>query len=136
MGNPSSDLRDIITKFKPDLAHFEKVYKDLHQHPELSHQEQRTSSIAAQHLKSLDAFEVIENIGGHGLVGILRNGAGPTVLLRADMDALPVKETTGLEYASTKIAEDSEGRQVPVMAACKLTLVHDDALAESTNRRA
>ena len=75
------------------------IYRDLHAHPELSFQERRTAGIAAGWLMNL-GFEVIEGIATTGVAGVLRNGAGPTVLLRADMDALPVREATGLAYAS------------------------------------
>lgn len=77
------------------------IYRDLHQHPELSFQEGRTAAIAADHLTRA-GFEVTTGVGGTGVVGILRRGTGATVLLRADMDALPVKEETGLAYASTQ----------------------------------
>ena len=76
------------------------LYRDLHEHPELSFEETRTAAIAAEELRAA-GFEVIEHIGRTGVVGVLRNGDGPTVLLRADMDALPVDEDTGLAYAST-----------------------------------
>ena len=82
------------------LARLTSVYRDLHQHPELSSQEHRTAGVVAAWLRDL-GHEVIEGVGGTGVVGILRNGAGPTVMLRADMDALPVTEETGLPYAST-----------------------------------
>lgn len=93
------------------------VYRDLHQHPELSFQETRTAAIAADHLARA-GFEVTTGVGGTGVVGVLRRGAGATVLLRADMDALPVKEETGLPYASTQTATASDGGTVPVMHAC------------------
>ncbi|MFF1632797.1 amidohydrolase [Leifsonia sp. NPDC058248] len=76
------------------------LYRDLHEHPELSFEEVRTAAIAAAELRAA-GFDVIEAIGRTGVVGVLRNGDGPTVLLRADMDALPVEEDTGLEYASS-----------------------------------
>ncbi|MGY0233642.1 amidohydrolase [Longispora urticae] len=79
----------------------EAVYRDLHAHPELSFAEHRTAAVAAAHLRAL-GLEVTEGVAGTGVVGLLRNGDGPTVLLRADMDALPVTEDTGLEYASTE----------------------------------
>ncbi len=82
------------------VARLTDVYRDLHAHPELSGQEHRTAGIAAAWLHDL-RLEVVEGIGGTGVVGILRNGPGPTVLLRADMDALPVTEATGLAHAST-----------------------------------
>lgn len=82
------------------LARLTAVYRDLHQHPELSFREHRTAGIVAAWLHAL-GHEVVEGVGGTGVVGILRNGTGPTVMLRADMDALPVTEETGLSYAST-----------------------------------
>jgi len=95
----------------------EDFYRDLHEHPELSHQEHRTAAAVAARLRDCE-FDVHEGVGGTGVVGLLRNGSGPTVLLRADMDALPVREQTGLPYASTATATDAEGRTVPVMHAC------------------
>ncbi len=99
------------------LPELEAVYKDLHAHPELSMQETRTARIAANHLKSL-GFEVTTEVGKTGVVGILRNGEGSTVMLRADMDALPVKEETGLPYASTVTGTDPGGKTVPVAHSC------------------
>src|ERR1044072_7078033 len=78
----------------------EDFYRDLHRHPELAFQEQRSAPRLAVRLKAA-GFETAEGLGGTGVVGLLRNGDGPTVLLRADMDALPVEERTGLDYAST-----------------------------------
>jgi amidohydrolase len=95
----------------------EEVYRDLHAHPELSHQEQRTATEVAERLGSF-GYEVHTGVGGTGVVGVLHSGDGPTVLLRADMDALPVREGTGLPYASTVTARDAEGAEVPVMHAC------------------
>jgi hippurate hydrolase len=95
----------------------EDLYRDVHQHPELSHQETRTAALVAGRLRDA-GFEVHEGVGGTGVVGLLRNGDGPTVLLRADMDALPVREATGLPYASAATAHDAEGTEVPVMHAC------------------
>jgi amidohydrolase len=83
----------------PNSGDLEELYKDVHRHPELSMQEQRTAGLAAERL-SAAGFEVTAGVGGTGVVGLLRNGEGPTVMLRADMDALPVAEQTGLEYAS------------------------------------
>ena len=99
------------------LADLEALYKDIHSHPELSMQEKRTARIAADRLRAA-GYEVATGIGHTGVVGVLRNGNGPTVMLRADMDALPVKEETGLPYASTVTAIDREGNTVPVMHAC------------------
>ncbi|WP_347259583.1 amidohydrolase [Rudaea sp.] len=95
----------------------EALYTDLHAHPELSTQETRTAAIAAAHLQKA-GFEVTTGVGGTGVVGLLRNGDGPTVMLRADMDALPVAEATGLPYASKVTAQDKDGNTVPVMHAC------------------
>jgi amidohydrolase len=82
------------------LGDAESLYKDVHSHPELSMQEQRTAGVAAERLRAA-GFEITEQVGGTGVVGVLRSGDGPTVMLRADMDALPVQEQTGLDYAST-----------------------------------
>jgi hippurate hydrolase len=95
----------------------EDLYRDLHQHPELSHQEHRTADLVVGRLRAC-GYEVHDRIGGTGVVGVLRNGSGPTVLMRADMDALPVQEATGLPYASTVRANDAAGKDVPVMHAC------------------
>lgn len=95
----------------------ESLYIDLHQHPELSFQETRTAGIAAGHLRDL-GFEVHEQIGKTGVVAIMKNGDGPVVWLRADMDALPVPEQTGLPYASTATGTDPDCNTVPVMHAC------------------
>ena len=94
----------------------EELYRDVHQHPELSHQETRTAGLVAERLRGA-GFEVHEQVGGTGVVGVLRNGAGATVLLRADMDALPVREATGLPYASQVTTTDADGQEVPVMHA-------------------
>ena len=95
----------------------EDLYRDVHEHPELSHQESRTAGLVAGRLRDA-GFEVHEAVGGTGVVGVLRNGDGATVLLRADMDALPVREATGLPYESTVVATDADGNEVPVMHAC------------------
>lgn len=95
----------------------EDIYVDLHQNPELSFQEFRTAGVVAQHLESL-GYEVHTEIGVTGVVGVLENGDGPTVLLRADMDGLPVAEQTALPYASTAVATAADGSTVPVMHAC------------------
>src|SRR4051794_10171137 len=95
----------------------EDLYRDVHQHPELSHQERRTAGLVADRLRDA-GYEVHDGVGGTGVVGVLRNGEGPAVLLRADMDALPVQEATGLPYASEVTASDADGDPVPVMHAC------------------
>src|SRR3954453_21292825 len=98
----------------PDL---EALYKDVHSHPELSMQEMRTARLAADHLRA-SGYEVTTGVGKTGVVGLLRNGDGPTVMLRADMDALPIEEATGLPYASKATATDREGNTVPVSHMC------------------
>jgi amidohydrolase len=95
----------------------EEFYRHLHQHPELSHEEHNTAAEVAKRLAGF-GYQVHEGLGGTGVVGVLHNGDGPAVLLRADMDALPVKEQTGLPYASAVTARDLEGNEVPVMHAC------------------
>ncbi len=99
------------------LPELENIYKDIHQNPELSMQEVRTSKIAADYLIKYN-FEVSTNVGAHGVVGLMKNGDGPVVMLRADMDALPVTETTGLPYASKKIGRDEEGVEVGISHVC------------------
>lgn len=101
-----------------EIRHWqEDLYRDLHEHPELSHQEHRTAKLAADRLRDW-GYEVHDGIGGTGVIGVLRNGDGPSVLMSADMDALPVEEATGLPYASTVRATDGAGQEVPVMHAC------------------
>jgi amidohydrolase len=95
----------------------EDLYRDIHAHPELSMQERRTAGLAADGLRAA-GYDVTEGVGGTGVVGLLANGDGPTVMLRADMDALPIREATGLPYASTVTAMDADGRETPVMHAC------------------
>ncbi|MDV3126858.1 amidohydrolase [Mycobacterium sp. 21AC1] len=95
----------------------EDLYRDLHRHPELSHHERETAGKVLERLRGF-GYDVHDGIGGTGVVGVLRNGPGPTVLLRADMDALPVAEATGLDYASTVRTTDADGNDVPVMHAC------------------
>jgi len=105
---PSGDL----------LRQLEGVYKDIHANPELSMQERRTAGIAAKWLRE-QGYEVTEGVGGTGVVGLLRNGQGATVLLRADMDALPMRENTGLPYASTRTGSDpSSGRETGIAHSC------------------
>jgi len=93
------------------------IYKDLHRHPELSMQEYRTAKIAADHVEAL-GYQVTREVGVTGVVAVLRNGDGPTVMLRADMDGLPMREDTGLPYASTVTAKDEHGAMVSVAHSC------------------
>ena len=99
------------------IAKLEALYKDIHQHPELSMQEVRTAKIAADAMQGF-GFEVTRNVGVTGVVCVMKNGTGPTVMLRADMDALPMAENTGLPYASTVMARDAEGDEVGVAHSC------------------
>src|SRR6186713_2796509 len=110
----AADLDAIIAKELPSLV---TLYKELHAKPELSMHEEETAARVARELRAAGC-EVTEKVGGTGLVGVLKNGAGPVILVRTDLDALPVKEQTGLPYASTKIMKDDLGREVPTMHAC------------------
>src|SRR6266481_6019023 len=108
-----------------ELPSLLEIYKDVHTHPELSGHEERTSTIIAQELRAAGC-QVTEHLGkyensslkGYGVVGVMKNGEGPTVLVRTDMDALPVEEQTGLPYASNVVAKNDEGKDVHVMHAC------------------
>lgn len=100
-----------------DTANLAHLYRELHSDPELSGQEHATAQRVMAALDGV-AAEVTPGVGGTGVVAVLRNGAGPVVMLRADMDALPVRENTGLPYSSTKSVTDVSGRQVPVAHAC------------------
>ncbi|MGH7116809.1 MAG: M20 family metallopeptidase [Stellaceae bacterium] len=113
---PSSAER-VLAPLGGVLPGLEALYKDVHAHPELSMQETRTAGLAADRLRAA-GWQVTSGIGKTGVVGVLRNGEGPTVMLRADMDALPVEEATGLPYASKATATDREGKIAPVMHAC------------------
>ena len=113
-GALKSAVADKLDREYPSLEAF---YRDLHLHPELSLHEERTSANVAAELRAA-GFEVTEKFGGFGVVAVMKNGAGPTVLVRTDLDALPVHEETGLPYASAVRTKDSAGREVPVMHAC------------------
>ncbi len=108
---------EIEKAVEEDYAYLENFYKVCHSHPELSFYEFETAKRMAEELRKA-GFEVTEQVGGTGVVGVLRNGQGPTVLVRADMDALPVKEETDLPYASEVKAKDPHGKEVYVMHAC------------------
>ncbi|MBL9114070.1 MAG: amidohydrolase [Verrucomicrobiaceae bacterium] len=114
VGASGADLKNDVEKVLPSLV---ALYKELHANPELSLQEKETATRVAEQLKAA-GFEVTSGFGGHGVVGVLKNGAGPTLLVRTDLDALPVKEQTGLPYASKCIVKDLSGLEVPVMHAC------------------
>ncbi|WP_454829927.1 M20 family metallopeptidase [Paraburkholderia xenovorans] len=113
----NSSLTELTARVDALLPELEAIYKDLHQNPELSMQEVRTAGIAADYLEA-QGFEVTRSVGVTGVAGLLLNGEGPTVMLRADMDALPVTEATGLPYASTVTAKDDDGVQVGVAHSC------------------
>ena len=112
-----SSVDEILAGYDGLRAGQEAFYKDLHQHPELSHQEHRTAGRVAERLQGY-GFTVRAGIGGTGVVGVLSKGSGPTVLLRAELDALPVEEDTGVDYASTVTVQDADGDEVPVAHAC------------------
>src|SRR5690348_14083034 len=107
--------RDALARLDVLLPGLEELYQDLHRHPELSFAEHRTAAELARRLSSSGGgFEVRTGIAGTGVLGVLRNGPGPVVMLRADIDALPVEEKTGLDYASEARGRDAEGNDVPV----------------------
>ncbi|CAO1626678.1 unnamed protein product [Parajaminaea phylloscopi] len=110
---------DIVQAARFDVARYEELYRHLHAHPELSGREELTAARIQRELARISPDLVVRNgIGGHGLAATLSNGPGPTVLLRADMDALPVLEQTGLPWASTARGVDHLGQDQPVMHAC------------------
>ena len=100
-----------------EYSYLQDLYLHLHQNPELSFHEKNTSKRIATELRSV-GYDVTENIGGYGVVAVMKNGDGPTVLVRADMDGLPVQEQTGLVYASKATGLNDSGKTVPVMHAC------------------
>jgi hippurate hydrolase len=108
---------DVLSTFDVLAPGLREVYLDLHAHPELSGQEERTAGVVAERLRTA-GLDVTARVGGQGVVGVLRNGPGAVVMVRADLDGLPVAEETGLPYASTVRAVDPAGRTVPVMHAC------------------
>ncbi|HEX6794407.1 MAG TPA: M20 family metallopeptidase [Casimicrobiaceae bacterium] len=112
--SPASVALANLSRLLPDL---EALYQDIHAHPELSMQETRTAGIAAGRLRKA-GYDVTTGVGKTGVVGLLRNGEGPTLMLRADMDALPIAEATGLPYASKVTARDAQGKTVPVGHMC------------------
>ena len=112
-------ITDLITQHRPNLSTYEDLYKHFHAHPELSNQEKETARKICDYLRSISSdFDIRPNIGGHGIAALLFNGSGPTILLRADFDALPVLERTGLDYASKVRMVDADGVEKPVMHAC------------------
>ncbi len=112
-----SSAQDPKEWIKSNLAPLMEAYVHLHQNPELSFQEKETSAFVADKLEAAGC-EVTRNVGGFGVVGILANGEGPTVMVRSDLDGLPIIEKTELPFASKKMVTDSEGKQVGTMHAC------------------
>lgn len=108
---------DVQTLLKAEIPSLVSLYQELHASPELSMHEVETAARIARELRAA-GFEVTEKVGGNGLVGVLKNGEGPVILVRTDLDALPVKEQTGVPYASKKVVKDDLGRDVNVMHAC------------------
>jgi len=107
----------VAAKLSTDYASLDALYRDFHTHPELSLMEERTAGVVARELRATGC-DVTERVGGFGVVGVLKNGDGPTLLIRTDLDALPVQEETGLPYASKVRVKDLAGNDVPVMHAC------------------
>ena len=110
-------LRAIATRVDAEYDSLFELYQDFHRHPELSLHEERTARNVAKAFADA-GYDVTTGVGGHGVVAIMKNGPGPVLMLRCDMDALPVKEKTGLPYASTVEVDDGAGRILPVMHAC------------------
>lgn len=126
----TDSARNVLAGLDGMRHDLEDFYRDLHEHPELSHQEARTASKVADRLRAA-GYDVTTGVGGTGVVGVLHNDDGPRVLLRADMDAPPVQEATGLAYASDVTTTDAAGDTVPVMHACGHD-VHVACLASAT----
>lgn len=115
----TSSFKSIIDKFAPEYGPYEALYKHFHANAELSWQEHQTAAKVEEKLREISSdLEIHTGIGGFGLIAVLRNGAGKTILLRADMDGLPVQEKSGLEYASKKQMKDHNGVLQPTMHAC------------------
>src|SRR6266404_1837874 len=115
--NNTSARQLIDQRLSHEQSRLLELYKHLHTHPELSFQEEQTSARVAEALRGA-GYDVTTGVGRYGVVGVLRNKSAPTVLIRTDMDGLPVKEQTGLPYASAVTAKDPQGNEVPVMHAC------------------
>lgn len=114
---PAVLVGKVNTVVDADTARLTAIFKDLHQHPGIGFTETRTAGIVARELRSL-GFNVTEGIGKTGVVGVLKNGPGPTVWFRADMDASSVREATGLPYAATAKQRLADGSEIDVMHAC------------------
>ena len=114
----NKSLRLFLDKKPKDLTHFEHLREHIHSHPELSDREAETAALVAKQLRKTHKFTIEEKIGGHGLAAVCNNGSGPIVMLRADMDALPIREQTDIPFASQVRQEDRDGIEQPVMHAC------------------
>src|SRR5207253_2806154 len=110
-------LPEVDKRIDAEFENLQTLYKYLHTHPELSLQEEKTSARMVKEMKDL-GFEVTEKVGGYGVVAVLKNGKGLTVLVRTDMDALPIVEATGLPYASKVTTRGNDGKETGVMHAC------------------
>ncbi len=111
-------FRRFLDKKPIDFTHYENLREYIHAHPELSDCEAETAALVAQQLRKMQKYTVEEKIGGHGLAAVCKNGSGPTVMLRADMDALPILEQTDIPFASRVRQKDRDGVEQPVMHAC------------------
>lgn len=125
---------DLNTEIAKDYAYLDALYQHFHSNPEISFQEKNTSARIATELRQI-GYEVTERVGGYGVVAVLENGDGPTVMVRTDLDALPVKEQTGVTFASTATATNDKGTVVPTMHACGHD-VHMTALVGTARRLA
>ncbi|MEU6444102.1 amidohydrolase [Streptomyces sp. NPDC047046] len=128
---PAPPETGLNTDLATHLPHWEEIYRDLHAHPELAFEEHRTAAVVASELARIGGWDVTRQVGGSGVMGVLRHGEGPVVWLRADMDALPVREETGLSYASVEAGlMHACGHDVHVAAllgACRQLAARPDA---------
>lgn len=119
LATPALAGPDFASAIEADYAaHLETLFVDFHKNPELSFKETRTAAIMAKELRAVPGIVVTEKVGGTGVVGVMKNGDGPVLLLRADMDGLPLKEDSGVPYPSTATQVDIDGATKPVMHAC------------------
>lgn len=113
----TTESRKIAAIVQQEYRELFDLYRHIHANPELAQQEKNTAALMAAELKKA-GFTVTENVGGYGVVGIMKNGPGPTIMVRTDMDALPIREQTGVPYASTATQTGATGEQIPLMHAC------------------
>jgi amidohydrolase len=113
----ASRVATIQAKIDGEYKSLEALYKHLHAHPEIAFQEEQTAVRMAKEMKAL-GFDVTTGVGGHGVVAVYKNGPGPVVMVRTDMDGLPIIEKTGLPYASKVLTRDKEGKEIGTMHAC------------------